>query len=268
MFQPMNKGHAIFEVVFFFEFSQMPIDVLTPMLASYDNLAGSLPKIDQMPSMLFNQSGNGFEMIQFPGVEWKNIRADGTPDWVVQFVPNAISVHCLEFTRWDDVWPRVYGILSTIFANASPAVSFLTAVGLRYVDRFDFNGNVADYNVRGLIRNGSPHISENVKDHGPRWHNYTGWFEEFSEIGTEALQQLNIDAVEQLDPKLQIISITHNASVRKQYSGELDKYLEFTHIENSPIATFMNAAHNSNHKLLRELLTDDMLERIGLGRAD
>lgn len=265
MFEPLNKGHAISEATFFFEFDNIPAAALTSMLEAYPHVADILPRNDPMPGMVFEQSSAGFSMNQVPGAEWKHFRPDGNPDWLARITPNSVSVHCMEYTRWTEVWPRVYGILAHIFRACDDQFLPLLNVGLRYVDRFDFKGSAAQYDANQLVRRNSPHVAQQVLARGFRWHNYTGWFERSEKLGLDVLQQLNIDAIEQVGTKLPIVSITHASLLRGQGFGDLDSFRRFTHMDNSQIAQFMSIAHDNNHKLLREVLTDDMLKRIGLG---
>uniref|UniRef100_A0A7C1T8F5 TIGR04255 family protein n=1 Tax=Agrobacterium albertimagni TaxID=147266 RepID=A0A7C1T8F5_9HYPH len=268
MFEPLNKGHAISEAIFFFEFDNIPAAVLTLMLDAYPKVATDLPRNDPMPGMFFEQSSAGFSMNQVPGAEWKHFKPDGNPDWLARITPNSVSVHCMEYSRWTEVWPKAYRILAEIFQPCEQHLLPLMNVGLRYVDRFDFTNDPALYDARLLIRAGSPHIAPQVLDCGARWHSYTGWFEFSKELGMEVLQQLNVDAVEQIGTKLPIVSITHASLLRGQAPGQLDNFRRFTHMSDSMIARLMSVAHSNNQRLLREVLTDDMLNGIGLGLGE
>ncbi|MEO1989608.1 MAG: TIGR04255 family protein [Martelella sp.] len=268
MFEPLNKGHAISEATFFFEFENIPETALNLMLEAYQHVADILPRNDPMPGMIFEQSSAGFSMNQVPGAEWKHFRPDGSPDWLARITPNSVSVHCMEYSGWTLVWPIAYRILANIFQSCEDQTLPLINLGLRYVDRFDFKGNVADYDANLLIRPNSPYIASQVRDHGTRWHNYTGWFEPSEKLRMDLLQQLNVDAVEQGPTKLPIVSITHASLLRSQYPGQLDSFRRLTHISESSVATLMDIAHDNNHKLLRKVLTDDMLTRIGLGLGE
>ncbi|MGP4691597.1 TIGR04255 family protein [Agrobacterium cavarae] len=268
MFEPMNKGHAISEATFFFEFDNIPTPILNAMLATHNAVADLLPRNDPAFGMMFEQSSAGFSMNQIPGAEWKHFSPDGNASWIARIMQNTVSVHCLQYNRWSEVWPKAFRILAAIFSAAKGQPLPLSNVGLRYVDRFDFKGDVRNYTLQSLIRRDSPHVADRVLNAGPRWHNYTGWFDTSDELRTEILQQLNIDAIVQMGTNLPIVSVTHASVVRGENPAELDKYRDFTHISESPVAKLMATARNNNHKLLRELLTDDMLKRIDLGMGE
>ena len=265
MFEPMNKGHAISEAVFSFEFENLPTATLNTMLGAHSKIAEFLPRKDPMPGMMFEQSSGGFSMSQVPGEEWKHFKADGNPDWTVRISPNSVSVHCMEYTRWTEIWPQAFEILSHIFGAVDDKTVHVLNIGLRYVDRFDFKGGVDSYDVGELIREKTPHVAEKVLADGTRWHSYTGWFEKSDTLDREVLQQLNVDAVIQIETNLPVVSITHTSQLRATIPDEIDSYRHFTHIADSPIAIFMAVAHDNNHRLLRELLTDNMLDVISLG---
>jgi uncharacterized protein (TIGR04255 family) len=268
MFEPLNKGHAISEAIFFFEFENIPATALKAMLKSHEHVAEILPRNEEMPGMVFEQSSAGFSMNQVPGAEWKHVKPDGDLDWLARLTTNSVSVHCVDYSRWTEVWPIAYGILKPIFRACDEQPLSLANVGLRYIDRFDFNGDPADYDISMLIRPDNPHIARQVLRGGTRWHNYTGWFEPSEDLKMPVLQQLNVDAVEQPPKNLPIVSITHASLLRRQHPGQLDDYRRFPHIHDSPVARLMELAHGNNQKLLREVLTDNMLQRIGLGSGE
>ncbi|MEY9720717.1 uncharacterized protein (TIGR04255 family) [Sinorhizobium fredii] len=265
MFEPLNKSHAISETVFYFEFPNIQTTTLNAMLAAYPKVKDYFPRNDQMPGMVFEQSGSGFSINQVPGAEWKHFKPDGNPDWIARITPNSVSVHCLEYTRWTEVWPKAFEILSHIFSGTAKHVIPLMNVGLRYVDQFNFSGDVKKYSALDLIRKDSPHVAAKILQDGTKWHNYTGWFERSEPLGREVLQQLNIDAIEQADTNLPIVSITHASLLRASSAGELENFRRLDDINTSDVAKFMEIAHANNHQVLREILTDNILQRINLG---
>lgn len=264
MFEPLNKGHAISEVVFFLEFENLSTSVMDVILPAHARLADILPRNDPTPGMVFQQSAGGFEMNQVFGAEWKHFLPNGSMDWVARVTPHSISVHCLDYSNWREVWPKAYRILSELFRDTSSFTLPTTNIGLRYIDRFDFKGAVSAYDARELIRENSAHVAGRVLTSGTRWHNYTGWYENSEVLQRDILQQLNIDAVEMMDTKLPVVSITHASLLRASGPGQLDGFRHFVDMENSPLAVFMDVAHKNNHTVLREVLTDHMLARIGL----
>lgn len=265
MFEPLNEGHAISEVTFIFEFEQLSTATLHSMLNAYPSVAEVLPSKQDMPGMIVEQSSAGIKMNQVPGAEWAHYRADGKKDWLARVTRNAVTVHCNHYSGWSDVWEKAYTLLSAIFEQTKGQFVPVANIGLQYIDRFDFKGSRTEYDSRHLVREDSVHFARQILDRGTRWHNYSGWFEYSKELDREILQQLNIDAIEQDGTALPIVSLTHTSLLRAKAPGDLDKYRHFTHLTESPIARFMQIAHDNNHSVLREVLTPDILARIGVG---
>nr|WP_313014712.1 TIGR04255 family protein [Brucella intermedia] len=268
MFEPLNNGHAISEVSFFFEFAEIEDSDIKSMLSVYPSVRHLLPANRPASGMIFSATPDGgFSMSQAAGAEWLHFKEDGNPDWIARITGNAVSVHCTVYEGWAATWERAFYILARIFEgilNPRPILN----IGLRYVDQFDYKGNVDNYRALDLFRADTPHIARRVMEGGPRWHNYTGWFTPSEVLRRDTLQQLNIDAILHADKKFPIVTISHATLLRASGPGELDKFVDFSHINESWLGRFMNIAHENNHLLLQELLTDDILKGIGLFKGE
>ncbi len=264
MFEPHNDGHAISEVVFSVEFDNLPATLLQKMLDTYPALLSELPSKQELSGMRFEQSGNGFSFAPMPGAEWKHFKANGNPDWIAHITPNSVSVHCLDYSDWASVWGKSRFILGTIFSALEGQNSYVMAVSLRYIDQFEYRGEKKKYNPAELFADDCIYVPESVLNKGARWHAYSGWFEADIPLSNEVLHQLNIDAVEPGPSSNPIITINHAAAIRSGMNGSLENYAQLSQIKEGLLDSFMNYAHDRNKDLVRGILSEKMISRIGL----
>lgn len=264
MFEPHNDGHAISEAVFSVEFKPLPSNVLQKMLDNYPALSSLLPSKQEISGMRFEQSGSGFSFEQVPGAEWKKFGPDGKHDWIVRITPNSVSVHCLNYDRWNEVWGRSKFLLGTLFAALDDYRADVLSVGLRYIDQFEFRGNIENYNPQDLFVENCAYVPKSILTKGTRWHAYSGWFEDDAQLEYEVLHQLNIDAVEMLPGSSPVITINHAALIQSGPAGRLEKFAHLSQITDGPLDSFMNKAHDRNKEIVRDILSQEMMVRIGL----
>lgn len=268
MFEPLNNGHAISEVSFFFEFVGMDESDIKSMMSVYPNVKDVLPGNRPSSGMMFSTSPDGsFSMNQAVGAEWMRFKTDGNPEWIARINLNAVSLHCTEYEGWQPTWTRAFEVLKEIFGGLTRSVPLLN-IGLKYVDQFDYKGDVNKYSALELIKAETPHVAPALLQSGMRWHNYSGWFSFNKSIDREILQQLNIDAVQHVDTNEPVITISHSTLLRGTGPGDLDRFFDFSHINNGLLGKFMNVAHEANHSLLHDLIRDDILQRIGMGKGE
>ena len=157
-YSPINKAHSIVETVFFIQFNKPFSDsTKSKLIAIGDDLKDQLPK-----SNLINKTAFKFDMsalnnssvneIEVVGIELQKTNDDGSLSWMLRIAEDIISVHCLDYTRWDDVWEKAKYYLNKSREHIGGRDNFISCIGLRYIDRFCYNGKPNESNLKELFK--------------------------------------------------------------------------------------------------------------------
>ena len=188
------------------------------------------------------------------GIELQSTRADGSLDWMLRTAEDTISVHCLDYTRWDEVWQRAEAYLIKALGHIDGSDSFVSSIGLRCIDRFLHEDNPEQSDLTKLFNQDTPYIVKTAFTHGPLWHCHSGWFEGLNSL--QCLNQLNVNAdfANINGNKTLSITVDHNAiAIVEQNSNQ-----------KMNLSSIMNQLHVKNKRLLIDLLTKQMAKRINL----
>ena len=194
MFEPINEAHAVAEMLVFLQFSPNLSPALPSLMGLKDLLEAKLPKATENTAFSITLEEGRNEVTKLPsGLQLMSFRSDGNPAWILNIGPAVISLHCLDYTRWEPVWKEMRFYIGEVLKAIGAAPVSLSSVGLKYVDRFIWTGRDEDYNANLLLRSGSQYLHPGAFQSRQRWHCHTGWFHETDEFG-EILNQLNIDS--------------------------------------------------------------------------
>lgn len=273
-FEPINKAHAIVEMVLFFELEAGGTDNGGRLLPLREELIEDFPRSNLIESVEFHW-GQPQQQIQpnqskIDGIELQRFKPDGSFEWLIRANSKVVSIHCLEYTRWHDIWPRVNKYADAIFSKLAGVNVKVSSLGLKYVDQFEFCGDLKAYDANLLFSQNSTLLHPRAFRSGARWHCHSGWFEEVGEIG-EVLSQMNIDStvnIVQREQKSSVVTIEHTLALRAQSDTELAKYAapgSMALQARSQIAEWM---HQFNKRMLTDLLASDMCIRISLYAED
>lgn len=274
-FKPINQAHAIVEVVFFHQFAPEFSDATLRRLSELEfELKDELPKatpIQKLETRLEQTpEGRTSRLTEKPsGIELRRFNANGDVEWLLRITETTIAAHCLDYSTWEQVWPQAQHYLQQASAHLEGESNFLTAVGLKYVDRFLYEGPVSAYDPRLLFAEQSGQLPRQLLTSQPLWHCHTGWFEPLAGIGQDSLNQLNIDTifVNLAGRRRHVTTIEHTAVVHltgyDNAASENTADVEPQDDERS--VQIMVNLHDHNKRLLQGLLNADMVRRINLG---
>ena len=261
-FDPINRAHAIAELVLFFEFSPDLREVLPSLHSLKDVLKEKLPNVEipQLFQVEFSPKQQSFR--QVPGLELSRSLPDGTPAWIVNIAAPSVAIHCLDYTRWAAVWGEMRGYVGNVFNAIGAAPVSVSSIGLKYVDRFIWRGPEPDYDGALLFRTESGRLHPRAFKSGSRWHCHTGWFEQGA-TGEDILNQLNIDSGRHILDGAQVIivSIDHTQILRATKPNQLAAYGSGSSQE---LEKLVQHFHADNKNVLASLLTKTMNTRINL----
>lgn len=252
--RPLNDDHAIESVKFSVQFSSaLSVKAIRALEASHDKWRDSLPAVSAADGTIEN---NG-RQVRVPGVIFAYVRPDSSSTWLMNAFASSLSVECPLYSRWAKIWPEAQTLLSkaieVIFESQEIVVS---AVELTVKDVFVTTSH--NYELRDLLRE-SGFSAPIIFRSKPVWHSHVGWFEYSGE--TRTLNNLDLDAVPRSQGEIEF-NINHLQRIQiPPPQGNTAAVLEH-------IAENMNSLHGNNKKMITQILSDEMLQAIGLGGQD
>jgi len=262
-FHPINNAHAISEMVVHFAFvPPFNSETLNTLLSLKDELKADFPKSNELKHVSFTIDANTQKQVveqTIGGITLERYNTNGTPSWVINITNENISIHCLSYTRWENVWAETCKYLEKIFKKIDGTANFLQGFGLQYTDKFVFEED-KPYSHGALFKTNSNYLNANSFDCGDRWHCNSGWFEKLDT--SRCLHQLNIDNSQVLlEGKMQLVStILHNAVVLREPSEQFNLSLD----KDAHLNTAFQQLHIKNKAMLSNLLNEEMANRIQL----
>ncbi len=143
------------------------------------------------------------------GFELSRPRGDGAPARVLRLARDALQVSFLEYTKWDEVVAASVSYVQAAVARIRLSDVPVATFGLRYVDRFTFDGALEQASPDLLFRAGASYLAPNCFESGALWHCNLGWFENRSEQ-ERVLNQLNVASA--VIDDVPTVTIDHNAT--------------------------------------------------------
>lgn len=268
-YSPINEAHAIVEVVMFVEFAPPFGESTVRKLINIEHdLKEDLPGAKPVEFSVFSFGPDRGVQMARPrtiGVELQRVRPDGSLEWMLRTTENAISVHCLDYSRWNNIWARAKGYLDKAFRHLEGSDSFIASVGLKYIDRFVCNGDPEQSRLQDLFRKETDLICKRAFSTGPLWHCHSGWFEDLRI--SKGLNQLNLDAAltNIKGHRKLVITVDHNAVAQIPQENSSLSLLKGTNgSDDFSFDAIMEELHERNNAVMAELLSEQMARRINL----
>lgn len=235
------------------------------------DLSDDLPKVNPVQMRVFGFGADSATQVlrdQTVGVELQSVRRDGSIEWMLRTTESAISVHCLDYSRWNDIWMRAKRYLNKAFRYLEGSDSFISSVGLKYIDRFVCNVDPENSNLEDLLKKDTDLICGRAFSTGPLWHCHSGWFEELhiSSSSMKCLNQLNLDVgyTNIKGNKKLVITVDHNGVAQVPENIGISILKRTNGSDASPFDAIMEALHEHNKTVMVELLSKQMARRINL----
>lgn len=266
-FEPINKAHAIVEMVLFFEFVSGLGENIDRLLPLRSDLKDDFPSSDLLEVFEFQITPQDSQKTtsKAGGIELRRFKPDGSLEWLIRVAPTSISIHCLEYTRWKYVWERVNVYARKIFEKLLGTNVNISGMGLKYVDQFVFCGEPEDYDASLLFKHDNDLLHPRALSSGAKWHCHTGWFENVGEFG-EILSQMNVDSIVSSMNGAQraAVVIDHTFIRRVQLEGDMTAYILPGSAGEAVRSSLAQWMHDANKQLLNGLLIDTVRNRISL----
>ena len=260
-----TEKHAIEIMAFAVEWrGVLSTDQLRAAYVAYDQneeLKASLPRYAQIKPLVINFGSAEAPAAQhdFSGMDFSRIRPDGGVEWSVSLRPNFFSCTCGSYDRWKNVKPKALSFLKPFLDVVCSTGAEIQGYGLQYSDTFRWSKAQPDA-WKDLVRENSPLLPSILRDRPGIWHFNQGWVEP-SGGDARVLNVLNMDVTD--DPEMRTLRV--NGQHRLQavsMAGHMTESILMTTIDAA-----MDSLHEANKAALRSVLSDRLLNMIGLAKT-
>jgi uncharacterized protein (TIGR04255 family) len=276
-FEPIHSAHAIEQMAISVQFTRLADDlafknILDKSDSFKETLPGVTPGFGLMPFGGGVAFGGGVQILgniaggmqQFPqGITYSRSRPDGTVDTDLVLSRQSVTFRTTGYTSWREVWTsasKYFESLFPLYTGGAPIAS----VGLSYLDKFYWVGDIAAVEVSNLIRKASPYMAPHVLASRELWHSYTGVFIR-ADSETKRLLNVNVDCIED-SPRgelRRVVSI--GTSLTDMFNQPYYAPKDMTDAE--AITVFkehLAILHSQSKQVLGQIITDAMCQRIAL----
>src|SRR5713226_2105627 len=109
-FAPKNPDHAISAAAFTITFDT-PLSAerierareIEPSVKSFLPGVATFPRLPPPLLEALRTAPAGMPA----GIVFQRVQPDGTPSWILTAQQNLISAHCMEYSRWAEVWGKI-----------------------------------------------------------------------------------------------------------------------------------------------------------------
>ena len=222
----------------------------------------------QMQQLQVNQGVVGQQQSRLGGFVLSKVKADAKPARVLRLVENNLTVNFLDYENWDSTLQDSLEHIRTVLTSLSLVDNPVIAFSLRYIDRYTFDGTFdgpqEEPQAEMLLRRGSEYVTERCFKAGPLWHCNSGWFEP-REAGDRILNQLNVGSA--IVDQAPTVTVDHNAICQlKAPRQTVESLFQPSSGAAAGLENVLNELHDRNGTILRDMLVQEMLEKIGMER--
>ena len=220
--------------------------------------------IQKVPEIQISQEGLSMKPgpASLAGFECSKVKADAKPSRVLRFLDNMLTVNFLEYRDWQTTLRDSLGYIGVVLSSVPLSINPVQAFSLRYVDRYTFSGPSDEPSAGMLFRDGNAYMAPYCFNGGPVWHCNSGWFEPH-DTESRILNQLNVSSA--MVDGVSTSTVDHNAVWQLRVPRQtLDSLFESSSNGNTSLKDALEILHNSNVRILRDMLLPDMLTKIGM----
>lgn len=226
-------------------------------------MSESFPQREEKHSINFSvgEGSNAAPAPKFAG--WKlSIPSefdDELPDWQLEIDPERCVLRAFAYTTWKEFIAQATAYMEELFEKGGLTDTPIQEVGVQFVDRFHWTMKGEEYSLSKIFNPESLLFSESIKNQSsPLWHLFQGWKKEANERGY--IENINVSTTHTEGEELHRNDIVH---VMRCVQGKPD---ENTTFDVSVLQEIAQYAHDENKKMLKDLLSEQAIERIGLNK--
>lgn len=179
------------------------------------------------------------------------------PRRTVQIGLNLCIVTVNDYSTWEPIQRDVNEYFEQTFAVIGGSSRELTAVGLQFMDVFNWKAEPDKLDIKQIFKPQSPYLAPRVLSLSSYWHCHFGFFEPCeAEPSLQQLNNVNASRVATDTHDAIRIQTTHKADLLHTWGDATSK--------TAKIQLLQEAFHTTNKQVLRELLSDAVCEKIQL----
>ena len=194
------------------------------------------------------------------GFQLSKVQSNGQPARVLSLAGNILSVSILDYQAWVDTRQTVEQYMRPVLSSLALGQNPVIAFGLRFIDRFTFNGDPNEARADLLIVDDGPHIAPHIFEVGASWHCNTGWFDFTG--GDRVLHNLNISS--NIVDFSSAVTIDHQATVHVNTARQSIDTLFSPPGKAMGMLAALDMLHDQNKEILHKVLKPETLAEIGL----
>lgn len=260
--EPLHSAHAIEQTVFFAQFDRPVDDQRMARLAEISgHFSDELPRRSHLQTLSLSFGAPGPLPVQQGGLVLQRIASDGSVESEIRVDRAGLAFRTSTYTRWVKVWGqsrRYFAELMPVYAEQSS----LATVGMSYIDKFIWSGQIAECDGRTLMRRGSPYLAPQIFDTTDLWHSHSGAFSRHN-VRTKRLVNLNADYADDFSAvgSRRVVNITTAITDsfnqpgydRTDVAGNLAVEVYNTHIEGLHVLAKDVLGHTIDEAMVRRI---------------
>ncbi len=264
-FEPIHAAHAIEQVAFMLRM-EPPLNEASFSqvceIAKQFKTESDMPGQPEFRTLAFGFGPSIPQQLPKPFV-LNRIAADGTPEKELRIESNSISFTTFRYTRWDAVWAQARRYFETMIPTYAENTK-IAAVGLNYIDKFKWVGELSECKTNLLMQSGSKYVCPHIFEVDDFWHSYTGAFIR-TDKNTKRLLNVNVDYLDEVlpDDVRRVVAITTVLTDLMNQSGYEPTELNAQNANNF-LDDRMQKLHVFGKKVFGNIINDDMSKRIAL----
>jgi len=266
--RPCKRDNAIKIAAFAIEFSgALSEQIIQDVIAFYhtdDSLSKELPRKQTHEAVTLQfDSPQNISSKALGGVTFDRLTPSGNQEWAINLRSNALIITCSEYTRWNEIWPKAKSYILKICTKLKSVG--INAVGMEYVDEFCIEDDRANWEM-ALFRQSSKYLPSNIYELKDLWHSHHGFFSKQGyPLELKTLNKIEVDCLMESTGQHDQFGQKKTVSIKTHHKSSLQGVLK---IENEKFDRILEGIISGNHKLnkeiLKEVLSDSMLEKIHL----
>jgi uncharacterized protein (TIGR04255 family) len=194
------------------------------------------------------------------GFQFAKVQGNAQPAQTITLSGNVLSVSFFDYETWIQTRQATSEYISTVLSALPLVQNPVIALGLRFIDRYTFDGLPDQAQAELLMSQQSPYVAPHVFSAGSAWHCNTGWFDQ----NTEDRILHNLNMASNLVDLSSTVTIDHQATVHLRAPRQSTQTLFTPPGEESGLMQALDRLHEQNKEILKEILLPTMLTKIGL----
>jgi uncharacterized protein (TIGR04255 family) len=202
-FQPVHAAHSIEQAVFVMHFDR-PLNPqqLGTVISVTNQFKSELPGGGPIQGMAFSFGGPAIQVPVMPqsmsvaGVLLNRTAPDGSLESELRLEQASMSFRTTRYSRWTTIWNSAQRYFEAVLGVYLDTGAQLVSVGLNFVDKFVWHGDINDCDASKLLRNNSEYVAPHVFNRRDLWHIHSGAFESVDR-NTKRLINMNIDCLDE-----------------------------------------------------------------------